>query len=197
MLTKLIRANLITDVIDRDPSVIAAANPSLFTDGASDVPDYIWKSLKSCFLGTSAASSALAEIVVFDAGDGTPGPNGGIVITNNFETPQYTNAIPRQHKDDATGAESALLKLIIYTPRVRTGGSATVEDTCERIKMVLDTYYRIERKMKPLVLSFDAVNGYRDYLYCYWLETNGAGRIERKGSAAEMVFKVEYKRIVL
>lgn len=197
MISKILKYNLINDVIDKDPAVIAAANPDLFTNGASDVPDYLWKSLKSCLLGTGAASSDLAKYVSYDAGDGSAQPGTGIVITDTFETPGHNPALARQHKDDATGAEVALLKLVIYLPRVATQTASKVEDICERIKMVLDQYYRQERKLKPNMLTFNTVNGYRDYFYCFWTETNGAGRLERKGSAAEMCFRVEYKRIVL
>lgn len=196
MISKIIRYHLINDVVDKDPAVIASENPSLFSS-ASDVPDYLWKSLKSCLLGTSAASSELAKYVSYDAGDGSA-PNGtGIVITDNFETPQHNPALARQHRDDATGAEVALLKLIVYTPRVATQTASKVEDVCERIKMVLDHYYRQQRRLKPTMLSFGGVKGFFDYFYCFWLDTCGAGRLERKGSAAEISIRVEYKRIVL
>lgn len=134
MPSRQIRWNLINDVTDRTAASVVAANPDLFSD-VSEVPPFLYQSLKTIWLGSSAASGDLAKKVVADLGTGMESSEGSIVIF----TSQIRNQADEIYSpnDDRFGAESANIRIVIYTPRYTTSVEKVFQ-AAYRIKYILD-----------------------------------------------------------
>lgn len=198
MISRVLRYNLIHDVVDLDPQSFVSLYPTVFS-ASGQVPEYLYKSLKSLWLGTSAASGDLAGYIVADTGVDQETPKGAIVIEMDAIFEAYNSPVPRSSRADDTGCEIAVTKLVIYKPRV-TNQPDVIYNTTTRIKMILDQYYRNSRRKGMLTIAGDKdiARSSTDTLTCFHLNTDGPGRVDKVGGrVAEMTFRCEYKRIIL
>lgn len=198
MISRALRYNLIHDVVDLNPNTLVSSYPTLFS-ASGEVPEYLWKSLKSLWLGVGAASGDLAGYVVADTGVDQETPKGAIVIETGNIYESYASPIPRSSRADDTGCEVALIDIILYTPRIKNTPDV-IYNTVTRIKMILDQYYRNQRRKGMLTLAgdIDLAKTSDDTLACFHLETTGPGRLSQVGGrVAQLTFRAEYKKIIL
>lgn len=198
MISRVLRYNLINDVVDINPNTLVSQYPTVFT-ASGQVPEYLYKSLKSLWLGTSAASGDLAHYIVADTGIDQETPKGAMVIQVDTIWPGYENPFPKGAKDDMTGAEVARVSIVLYKPRI-VYSPDTLYNTATRIQMILDQYYRNTRRLGMMTISGDkeVAHGSTDYVKAFHIETYGPGRLAGiEGKVMELVFRVEYRRILL
>ena len=198
MISRVLRYNLINDVVDLDPNSFVSLYPTMFS-ASGQVPQYLYKSLKSLWLGTSAASGDLAGYIVADTGVDQETPKGAIVIEMDSIFEAYNSPIPRSSRADDTGCEITLAKIVIYKPRI-VNQPDLIYNTTTRVKMILDQYYRnVKRKgMLTIAGDIDISHTPTDTIACFHLNTDGPGRVDKVGGRlAEMTFRCEYKRIIL
>lgn len=102
------------------------------------------------WLGSSAASGDLARSVVADLGTGLESSAGSIVIFTSQIRNQADEVYSPQ--DDRFGAESADIRIILYTPRNATSVDKVFQ-SAYRIKYVLDFESRNLRFQPELLVS--------------------------------------------
>lgn len=197
MPSRQIRYNLINDYIDRTAADVMAANPGMF-DSVSEVPEYLYLSLKTLWLGAGAASGDFAKRVVADLGTGMESSAGCITIfTTQIEDQADDN---QTFQDDRYGAEVAMVEIYMNIPRVNTDIDILMNAGL-RIKYLLDYNARILRGLttnllvSPTVdnsiLSPQSGSGVRYFIMRYLGLTRSSNI---RVSDQRLHFKVEYSR---
>lgn len=154
MPSRQIRLNLINDYIDRTAADVMSANPGMFDD-VSQVPEYLYLSLKTLWLGAGAASGDFAKKVVADLGTGMESSAGCITIfTTQIEDQADDNTT---FQDDRYGAEVATVEIYMTIPRVNTDIDLLMNAGL-RIKYLLDYNARILRGLTTNLLVSPAVD---------------------------------------
>ncbi len=194
MISDIIKNNLIVDLTDGSPSDLSTRYPSLYPT-SSDVPDFMYKSLKTLLVG-SAASSQFVQEVVEDLGTGKANSKGGVIIIVDRIVPAYLDFAEPRMKNSDNGAESCFVKIVIGQPRVAVEDSNAVQNICQRIKYLLDSYERDARRESWTVPVGDKSIS-QDYFKMYWLDTQGIDPNNGiRSSGAMMYFKCMYRRAV-
>lgn len=145
MSSKVIQAALIADFTDRTAAAVMAANPGVFASEA-EVPEYLYMSLKTMYLGSLAPSGDWADRVSEDVGTGRSDPRGGIIVSSSGLVPSYCRMERTTNIEisDVAGAEYSQVKLILYTPRHITD-LLFMHQVMLRTRFVLDYFWRGER----------------------------------------------------
>lgn len=191
MISKVLKANLILDVTDRLASDLVTAHPEDFPTTA-DVPEFLYKSLKTLWLGSGAASGDLAKAIVADPGIGNES-NASIDILTDKMIPSYL--FPRGMQSDEPGSFTTFCRIVLYKPRVTVSSTIaeTINQTTLRLSYLLDHYNRSVRQLGELTVSGSPMVA-SEYLKCYLEEISGPGVTRvMSSSAMELVFRVEYK----
>lgn len=187
MSAKVVRYNIINDYTDKTASDVRTANPGLFATDA-DVPEYLYKSLKTLWLGSSAASSEFAARVSPYLGGGDSDSRGSITVVqiSTIESSQSQESIMQ---DDQIGAENAEILITMRIPRVAQT-TDLLDNVCQRLKYILDMNYRYVRGL-PSDLSIGGDNTIADQYYkCLFYDY---GQEQRTGECT-ILFKVAYVR---
>lgn len=202
MISELLRYNLINDYTDRDPQEFVTNYSTVFS-ASGQVPEYLYKSLKTIWLGSGAASSELANRVVSMTGIGDEDSAGTIVIMNdaNFPSSQF----PRGLRSDDPGAEVMMVNILLYGPRKSKTLYKDIQSAAQRIRYLLDLPTRTKvRGLSPNIdfpnssYDWDKSVDSDDYLRCWWQETSGVTSYQnQKHNFIQMSFMVEYSRIFL
>lgn len=187
MSARVIEWNLEQDVIDRTAADVMTANPGMFATTA-DVPDFLFKSLKTIWLGAPAASGALADAVISDLRTKTNDSAGAITVIADrvFESVEG-----RFFESDQMGAETA--RMVIQLTRPRNTTSVTIiRDACLRVKYILDEGSRGLRRLPPqLPIRTDNTLDASFGLYARFDEFIGPLRTDIE----EIIFTCEYVRV--
>ena len=187
MISKVVRNNLILDVVDRSASDLVLAYPEEFTS-SSDVPEFLYKSLNT--LWTGAASSELAKCVVDDPGVGKESSASIDIVTDKMIP---SSLFPRGAQSDDPGAFTTFCRIILYKPRTRAASSDAINQAALRIAYVLDHPTRNQRQLGQLSVSGSPMVS-SDYLRMYLEEISGPGGSKiMSSSALELVFRCEYR----
>lgn len=196
MSSRIIKYALEQDVTDRTASQVRAANPGIWSSDA-EVPEYLYQSLKTLWLGSSAASGELANVIVAGLGTGRESSSGSIVvyIQRCLESVEDPNSI---FKSDTLGAESAEAHILLYTTRNRISLDF-INNATNRVKYVLDHRLRGLRRLNPnlTVTTIDKsiinpANSSTGYFYCQYQGYRNT-EIERV-PVSELIFQVDYIR---
>jgi len=189
MSDKVIRYNIIQDFVDRTPADVLAANPGLFSS-ASEVPEYLYKSLKTLWLGSSASSGEFAERVAQAIGSGDSDARGGIQIVQATTVLSHFSEDPILQSDELN-SENADIIINIRNPRsVKT--TDLLDNTVQRLKYILDMHYRSYRGLYAgLVVSGDLTISPNSPYFCRFVEYGTANRT----SDIQVLFRVNYGRV--
>lgn len=187
MSARVLEWNLEQDVIDRTAADVRTANPGLFASDA-DVPDFLFKSLKTIWLGTFAASGDLAGVVISDLRTKTNDSAGAITIIADRV---IESAEARFFESDQIGAETA--RIVIQFTRPRNTTSVTIiRDACLRVRYILDLASRSLRGLpQQLPIRTDNTVDPSFGLYARFDEYLGPLRADIE----ELIFTCEYVRV--
>jgi hypothetical protein len=155
----IIRTILIADTTDRTAAQARTANSGKWA-ADSDVPDYMFKSLKT-LLGT-ADSTALARRIVALYGVGKTVTEPSIEIHTTVQDNIYDAELPT----DLIGGEIAKVMILFRQPTpVSTGNAYLVEQLELRTRYLLDKFIRGLRGNPQLTVSGDKSIDPNHYLF--------------------------------
>jgi len=189
MTAKVVRYNVIQDYTDRTAADVMAANPGMFSS-TSDVPVFLYQSLKTLWLGASAASSEFAAKVSPYLGGGDADPRGSIQIVQ-VSTVQSVLSEDDILKSNEIGAETADIIFNLTTPRTATT-SDFLDNAVQRLKYILDHELRGYRGLSPCltVQGDNTVVSDCNYL-CRFIDYGTELRV----SNVQVLFRVCYTRV--
>ena len=190
---KVIINVLQSDITDTTASAVfnAPQNAGVFTD-ISDVPVYLYQSLKTIFTPTSDLTDFQSRFVPV-YGQGYTNAEGDIaVIAQQREPLTFTG---QGVYPDLPGAERAKVGIYIRFPApVEAADFGRVKNTELRIRFLLD--YNMRQKFQheapdlPVLESLDN-SLYTNFCKCYW---EGYATAEN-ASEILTIYKVEYARV--
>lgn len=188
MTAKVVRYNIIQDYTDRTASDVMAANPGMFAS-TSDVPVFLYQSLKTLWLGSSASSSEFASRVTPYVGGGDADPRGSIQVIQATTIASYLDDMSILRSDEV-GAENADIILNLSTSRTNTT-SDFLDNAVQRLKYILDMDLRGYRGLSPgLIIGGDLTVADCDYK-CRFIDYG----TELRASNVQVLFRASYTRV--
>lgn len=195
-IAKVIHYNLVRDVTDRDPEILVSSYPAVFS-ASGQVPEYLYKSLGTLWLGTTSASADLDKKVSVGTG-GSESSSGSIVILVDSTIPSYISS--RGQRNNDPGAVTSIVRIVLYKPPGRTTSpDQQISNTADRIVYILDEPMRQLRHNPQLTLAGSNNIGSTedDFIMCYLEEIRGPGNVVQEKASLELIFRVEYMKIFL
>jgi hypothetical protein len=144
MLSDIIKAYLSLDVTSVSACSVWLRNQDIWAT-SSAVPEYAYKSLKDIWVGTTAASSELANRIVCRFGEGLTAGVGEISL--------YVSPIESAHSElpiqsNTAGAETSFLDIVFRQPPDQ--GKVKRNENAElRVRYLLDKLWRSTRRTYP------------------------------------------------
>ena len=187
MSADVIRETLLGDLTSVAASSISASYPELFAD-ATEVPAFLYTSLKDIWVGVSAASSEYARRVIAYYGEGKTVASGDIEIIPMVI--KESADVPSGWQDDTPGAETAVFAIKFAVPRTTTSYDK-VRDAALRTRYLLDNDWRSRRGENPqLTIAGDLTINKNGHFRCFWLGDDGSNASEYISN-----YKLEYLRV--
>lgn len=141
----LIRA----DITSSTASGVVASYPTIFTTGASAVPQHLYMCAKDIWLTGTSITATWSTLVVDVLGLGYSGPNSIEVITIREMNQEDS---PLGPKSNTIGAKCAEVMVCLKVPdRPQTGDSTRFYEMGRRLERILDYNYRLNltRRVYP------------------------------------------------
>ena len=195
-IARVIEYNLVRDVSDRDPQDLVTLYPTVFS-ASGQVPEYLYKSIGTLWLGTVSASSDLDKRISVGTG-GEESAAGSIVILLDSTVPSYLAT--RGNRSNDPGAFTSMVRIVLYKPAGRvTSPDQVISNTADRIIYVMDETMRQLRSNPQLTLagSNNIASTEDDYIISTLEEIRGPGNVVQEKAALELVFRLEYMKIFL
>ena len=190
MSAKVLAYNIRQDVVDRTASAVMSANSGMF-DSTSEVPTYLYTSLKTLWVGGSLSSSVYGDRVVADLGTGEISPAGSIVVIRQSILPSYLDA--QGLKSDQVGSETAIMQLVLQRPRGATS-TDLMQDMFNRLNYVLDYHERQYRGLPGGLTIADDNNVLKENAGGYYRCFFDHSLQEVHASQWYLLYRVEYLR---
>jgi len=156
MSSKVIKNYLLSDVVDSTASATRAANPLIGWTVDADVPQYLYTSLSTLWMGASGVADYSTRILATQGESKT-----------RIGFPGYIEVIPYPSEsiyesdgmlDDAIGAERSMIKIFFQTERpVKTTDFERLKQAELRIRCLLDEKQRgLSKKSPNIPISGDS-----------------------------------------